>query len=226
MSEFKINELPQKYEDVIIPLLNMSDKFVLGGSLALYILNIMDYDFNGRSPDIDLSILEPLTEEELVIVRDFFNLKFNMNNGDYDIVADEDGNIHSITIKPPSYFLNKDLIQLSKEEVNEDGVWISATKIDIFNNLNLKAKDSVHIKYKGEYTLRLTHPSIILAYKSQYAYDVRVGKQYKHFEDIQKIDWKKYFPIVKNIEYEYDKDYKKITNSIFPIPSLQTFVII
>jgi hypothetical protein len=57
-----------------------------------------------------------------------------------------------------------------------------------------------------------------LAYKSQYAYDTRVGKQYKHFEDIQKIDWKKYFDIVKHIEYVWDEDYKKITNSMFPRP--------
>jgi hypothetical protein len=219
MSEFKINELPQKYEDIIIPLFNMSDKFVLGGSLALYMFNIMDYDFNGRSPDIDLSILESLTEEELVTVRDFFNLEFDIKSGDYDTIAD--GNILSINIKPPSYFLNKELIQLSKGEVNVDGMWNLITKIDIFNNHILRAKDSVHIKYKGEYTLRLTHPSIILAYKSQYAYDNRVNKQYKHFEDIQKIDWKKYFPIVKHMEYVWDEDYKKITNSIFPKPQVE-----
>jgi hypothetical protein len=221
MSEFKINELPQKYEDIIIPLFNMSDKFVLGGSLALYMFNIMDYDFNGRSPDIDLSILESLTEEELVTVRDFFNLEFDIKSGDYDTIADEDGNILSTTIKPPSYFLNKELIQLVKGEVNVDGMQNTITKIDIFNNHILRAKDSVHIKYKGEYTLRLTHPSIILAYKSQYAYDNRVNKQYKHFEDIQKIDWKKYFPIVNHMEYVWDEDYKKITNSIFPKPQVE-----
>lgn len=221
MSEFKINELPQKYEDIIIPLFNMSDKFVLGGSLALYMFNIMDYDFNGRSPDIDLSILESLTEEELVTVRDFFNLEFDIKSGDYDTIADEDGNILSTTIKPPSYFLNKELIQLVKGEVNVDGMQNTITKIDIFNNHILRAKDSVHIKYKGEYTLRLTHPSIILAYKSQYAYDNRVNKQYKHFEDIQKIDWKKYFPIVNHMEYVWDEDYKKITNSIFPKPQAE-----
>jgi hypothetical protein len=199
----------------------MSDKFVLGGSLALYMFNIMDYDFNGRSPDIDLSILESLTEEELVTVRDFFNLEFDIKSEDYDIIANEDGNMLSATIKPPSYFLNKELIQLVKGEVNVDGMQNIITKIDIFNNYNLKAKNSVHIKYKREYTLRLTHPSIILAYKSQYAYDPRIGKQYKHFEDIQKIDWKKYFPIVKNIEYVWDEDHKKITNSIFPKPQVE-----
>jgi hypothetical protein len=221
MSEFKINELPQKYEDIIIPLFNMNDKFVLGGSLALYMLNIMDYNFNSRSPDIDLSILESLTEEELVTVRDFFNLEFDIKSGDYDTIADENGNILSTNIKPPSYFLNKELIQLSKGEVNVDGMRNLITKIDIFNNHILRAKDSVHIKYKGEYTLRLTHPSIILAYKSQYAYDNRVNKQYKHFEDIQKIDWKKYFPIVNHMEYVWDEDYKKITNSIFPKPQVE-----
>jgi hypothetical protein len=218
MSEFKINELPQKYEDIILPLLNMNDKFVLGGSLALYMLNIMDYNFNSRSPDIDLSILESLTEEELVITRDFFNLEFNIKNGDYDTEINIEKDAISTIIKPPSHFINKELIQLSKGEINADGLWELTTKIDIFNNRHLRVKDSVHIVYKEEYTLRLTHPSIILAYKSQYAYDTRVGKQYKHFEDIQKIDWKKYFDIVKHIEYVWDEDYKKITNSMFPRP--------
>jgi len=55
----------------------------------------------------------------------------------------------------------------------------------------------IKIKYK-DFELRLTHPSVILSHKSKYAYDNRVGKQYKHFQDLQKIDWKKYFQIVKN----------------------------
>ena len=62
----------------------------------------------------------------------------------------------------------------------------------------------MHAKYNG-YTIKLTHPSVILSHKSKYAYDVRVGKQYKHFTDLQKINWDKYFTITKGIKTVYDK---------------------
>ena len=224
MNSILINNLPPKYEDIILPLLIMNEKFVLGGSLALYVMNIMDYDFNdpNRSPDLDLSISEPLTEEELGVVRNFFNLEFKISNGDYDTV--EHPNLDPSTkdlmpvelehiTKPISHFLTKELIQLEKGEY-ENGAYKEIYKIDIFNGHYVKPRDIIHVKYK-DYTLRLTHPSIILSYKSKYAYDPRVGKQYKHFEDIQKIDWKKYFIITKRIDYQWDDTYTKILHSKF-----------
>lgn len=224
MNSILIKALPPKYEDIILPLLNMNEKFVLGGSLALYVMNIMDYDFNdpNRSPDLDLSISEPLTEEELGVVRNFFNLEFKISNGDYDTV--EHPNLDPSTkdlmpvelehiTKPISHFLTKELIQLEKGEY-ENGAYKEIYKIDIFNSHYVKPRDIIHVKYK-DYTLRLTHPSIILSYKSKYAYDPRVGKQYKHFEDIQKIDWKKYFIITKRIDYQWDDTYTKILHSKF-----------
>ena len=72
----KVNYLPEKYEDIILPLMSMSDKLVLGGSLALHILDIMDYDFTNRKPDIDFSLREALTEHELSVIKDFYELSF------------------------------------------------------------------------------------------------------------------------------------------------------
>jgi hypothetical protein len=46
----------------------------------------------------------------------------------------------------------------------------------------------------------------------KYASDNRVGKQYKHFQDIKSIDWIKYFNILKFITPKYiiiDKDNEK-----------------
>jgi hypothetical protein len=47
----------------------------------------------------------------------------------------------------------------------------------------------------------------------KYASDNRVGKQYKHFQDIRSIDWIKYFNILKFITPKYiinvDKDNEK-----------------
>jgi hypothetical protein len=202
MSEFKINFLPEKYEDVIFPLMQTNGKFVLGGSLALYILNIMEYDFTNRTPDFDISLLESLTFNELEITKDFFGLEFKMSLGDYDLVKEEG----EYKMKSTEYFLKKDLIQLCKTSMGEDGdLGYVRTEyiIDFFNSSLLPQKEVVMVNYKG-YDLKLTHPSIILSYKSKYAYDNRVGKQYKHFEDLQKIDWKKYFYIIKNFVPKFE----------------------
>ena len=212
---FKVNYLPEKYESIIMPLMTMSDKLVLGGSLALHILDIMDYDFDNRKPDIDFSLREALTEHELSVIKDFYELSFVMRRNDYniEIVTHEDSfheeqKIQTQTPKSVQHFLTKDIIQLYKPDPNAqpDGIehWDKEYIIDFFNSTYLPKRELVVIDYKG-YELRLSHPSYILSHKSKYAYDSRVGKQYKHFQDLQQIDWKKYFGIVKKIEPKYDE---------------------
>jgi hypothetical protein len=208
---FKVNYLPEKYENIILPLMTMSDKLVLGGSLALHILDIMDYDFDNRKPDIDFSLREPLTEHELSVIKDFYELTFIMRRNDYNIESiphDDDLMEQRQTPKSVQHFLTKDIIQLYKPDPNAkpDGVehWDKEYIIDFFNSTYLPKRELVTIDYKG-YELRLSHPSYILSHKSKYAYDNRVGKQYKHFQDLQQIDWKKYFGIIKKIEPKYDE---------------------
>ena len=208
---FKVNYLPEKYESIILPLMTMSDKLVLGGSLALHILDIMDYDFDNRKPDIDFSLREALTEHELSVIKDFYELSFIMRRNDYNVetIEHEDHLMEQRQIvKPVQHFLTKDIIQLYKRDPNAqpDGIehWDKEYIIDFFNSTYLPKRELVVIDYKG-YELRLSHPSYILSHKSKYAYDSRVGKQFKHFQDLQKIDWKKYFAIVKKIEPKYDE---------------------
>jgi hypothetical protein len=64
--EHLLNRLPERWEEKIIPLMTIHNKFVLGGSLALYILKMMDYDFGKRKPDLDFSLTEPFEEEEFL----------------------------------------------------------------------------------------------------------------------------------------------------------------
>jgi hypothetical protein len=208
---FKINYLPEKYENIILPLMTMSDKLVLGGSLALHILDIMDYDFDNRKPDMDFSLKEALTEHELSVIKDFYELTFIMRRNDYNVemVPHDDETIEQRqTPKSVQHFLTKDIIQLYKPDPNAqpDGIehWDKEYIIDFFNSTYLPKRELVTIDYKG-YELRLSHPSYILSHKSKYAYDSRVGKQFKHFQDLQKIDWKKYFSIVKKIQPKYDE---------------------
>lgn len=200
---FKINHLPEKYENIILPLMSINPKLVLGGSLTLYVLDIIGYDFDNRKPDLDFNLLEALTEEELMYIKDFFNLKFKINGHDYDFIPENSTHEPSyqyVKFKPISHFLSKDLIQLDK--ISEERIWEYEYTIDLFNSSYLPKKEHIIIKYK-EFDLKLTHPSIILSHKSKYAYDPRVGKQYKHFQDLQKIDWKKYFQITKRFVANY-----------------------
>ena len=201
--EYKINHLPQKYDDVIMPLLNINDKLVLGGSLSLYIMNIMKYDFTQRVPDVDMGLKGAIVEEDLSILCDFFNLNIKHNQSDdYDIIPDINNSslVSEFKTKPVSHFVNRELIQLEKYHKKTDTVEYI---VDLFNSQYLKPKDIIHIPY-NDHIIRLTHPSVILSYKSKYAYDTRVGKQYKHFKDIQDINWDNYFKIVKQIGTVYE----------------------
>ena len=199
--EHLLNRLPEKWEDKIIPLMTMHNKFVLGGSLALYILKMMNYDFEKRNPDLDFSLTEPFEENEFLTLLDFFNLSIIKNNGDYE----EEGT--TIKIKSPVESLKKDLIMLSY--YNQNQVFMDDYdlqeyqekyyKVDFFNKNYLKIKDWFELNYFGT-TIKITHPSIILAAKMMYGTDTRVGKQFKHFQDIKGIDWDNYFKIVKHIQ--------------------------
>ena len=195
-----LNKLPQHWEDRIIPLMTINDKLVLGGSIALHILKIMDYNFNERTPDLDFSLTESFEEKEFLTLLDFFNLSVVRGVNDYG----EDG--HPIHKLNPTESLEKELIMLESNLVidpNETNWKHIYYRVDFFNKNYLRKKDWFELDYFGT-PLKLTHPSIILAAKMMYGTDNRVGKQYKHFKDIQSIDWKEYFKIVKRIRSKHN----------------------
>jgi hypothetical protein len=196
-----LNRLPQTWEDRIIPLMTLNDTFVLGGSLALHILKMMDYNFKERTPDLDFSLTEPFEEKEFITLIDFFNLSVVRGVNDYG----DDG--HPIYNLNPKTVLEKELIMLEHsgnivkaiEENKLDEYQEKYYRVDFFNNNFLKKKDWFELDYFGT-TIKITHPSVILSAKMKYATDNRVGKQHKHFQDIKSIDWKEYFKIVKRIQ--------------------------
>lgn len=210
-----INKLPQTWEDRILPLMTLHDKFVLGGSLALHILKIMDYDFKERTPDLDFSLIEPFEEKEFLTLIDFFNLHPIKTNQDYGVEGND------VIPKSSLEHLKKDLIILEHNPGPNMGMMDDDAfkeykeeyyKMDFFNKNYLKKKDWFELDYFGT-PIKLTHPSVILAAKMKYATDNRVGKQYKHFQDIQKIDWDKYFKIVKRIQ-SHHKEVKNESGNI------------
>jgi hypothetical protein len=204
-----VKTLPQKYDDIIFALTSINDKLILGGSLGLYIMGIIDYDFKNRKPDIDFSLTEPLTEDELLTLKDFFNLELIVTHGDYDFIQVNPNEDKTVKTKPISHFTQKELIQLRKNSTewvtpSGDSGYVEYT-VDFFNSQYIKQRDIVYVDYNGV-KLKVNHPSITLSHKSRYAYDNRVGKQYKHFKDIGDINWKKYFQIVKSIKSQWIDD--------------------
>lgn len=196
-----LNKLPQTWEDRIIPLMEMNNKFVLGGSIALHILKIINYDFTNRTPDIDFSLIESFEEKEFLILLDFFNLSVIKGASDYEA----DG--HPIHTLNPKTILERELIMVDHVPNTDllfgtDEWSLEYYRIDFFNKNYLKKKDWFELNYFGT-PIKITHPSIILAAKMKYATDSRVGKQYKHFQDIQGIDWNNYFPIIKRIQSKH-----------------------
>jgi len=199
--ERKINRMPSMWEDRFLALMAVNDKLVLGGSVALHILDIIKYDFKNRTPDLDFSLTEAFTEDELSVFVDFFNLSILRSTNDYE---EENGMPKPINIPET---LEKELILLETNPPHND--WDEFVKkyykVDFFNKDYLKKKDWFELDYFGT-PIKLTHPSIIFAAKMKYATDNRVGKQYKHFQDIQNINWDNYFPIVKSIQPHYSID--------------------
>lgn len=201
---YKIRELPEEYENIILPLLGINSKLSLGGSLALYILGISDYDFSKRKADIDISLSEPLTEEELLIIKDFFDLSFLVGKGDYDIITEPPRLISDIPPeevkflqKSASHFLGKELIQLKNDFI----------KIDIFNREYMtNIFDTFYLRYKEDYEIKITFPSIILSYKYRYAINPWVGSNQKHLNDLSNINFNKLSNILGNIKFYFEYD--------------------
>lgn len=198
---YKIRELPEKYENIILPLLSINSKLSLGGSLALYILGIMDCDFSKRRADIDISLSEPLTEEELLIIKDFFDLSFLVGKGDYDVIIEPPRPISDIPQevkleqKSASHFLGKELIQLKNDFI----------KIDIFNREYMtNIFDTFYLRYKEDYEIKITFPSIILSYKYRYAINPWVGSNQKHLNDLSNINFNKLSNILGNIKFYFE----------------------
>jgi hypothetical protein len=181
--------------------MTLNDTFVLGGSLALHILKVINYNFKERTPDLDFSLTEPFEEQKFLTLIDFFNLSVVRGVNDYG----DDG--HPIYNLNPKTVLEKELIMLEYsgnivkaiEENKLDEYQEKYYRVDFFNNNFLKRKDWFELDYFGT-TIKITHPSVILSAKMKYATDNRVGKQHKHFQDIKSIDWKEYFKIVKRIQ--------------------------
>lgn len=200
------------YENWVLPYFTLTNKVVLGGSLAMKMMGLMEFDEKERRPDLDFSLLEPFMSHELASIVDFLDLRRR------------DANPYTPEGKA---FVNEDLLKddlllfmkIDHVEVKntwDDSISIEEMKVynvDFFNHTYLKERDFIPVKYKthnGDIVdIKLTHPSIILAAKAKYAFDTRVGKQFKHWEDLEELFHRKnsdkYFRTMKNLHSNLNK---------------------
>ncbi len=206
------------YEQFILPYFTLSDKVVLGGSLAMKMLGLMEFEETLRQPDLDFSLTEPLTQQELSIIVDFFNL-INRDENPYK----PEGHIvdEKLLKQDLLLFTKLEEVEIMDSNLQPSGYkqLIQRYKIDFFNHTYLSKRDYLPITYKTHddqtWGIKLTHPSIILAAKAKYAFDVRVGKQFKHWEDLEELFHRKnadkYFRVLKDIE-KYRTNKRKYTS--------------
>lgn len=200
--------LPIEYERYILPYFNMSDKVVLGGSITLNMLDLMKLDYVERRPDLDFSLTAPFTDSELSVMVDFFDLRRRDKNPYF---PEGKGIVNDDILKQDLILFSK-IEQLEIIDVNNPSRTFTderqVYKVDFFNNTYISERDVIPVTYHdhedNKWAIKLTHPSIILAAKARYAFDVRVSKQFKHWEDIEELyhrkNSEKYFRIMRQIE--------------------------
>lgn len=194
-----LKQLPERLDKIVLPLMSLTNKLVLGGSTALYMIGAMK-----REPqDLDISLKERLTYSELSHIIDFFNLNYELTSDDYKFEEDDFGGGNMVANEPTvETVLNRDLIQLY--HMKDDSV---DYKIDIFNQKLVGKSNIMQVNYQGA-VLNMVHPSYCIAAKAKYAFDPRVKASYKHIADLKQImeddNLKQYYKTVNELSKKPD----------------------
>lgn len=181
------------HEDIILLLLNTTDKLILTGSTSLCLVGVMG---QRGSSDIDLCLTSPLTVDELSHIKDFLGL-------DYREPVEYRGDFTwENTAKDTESILKQGIIQLVKQSPD----WpVYDYKIDIFNDFFIKEEDVRLFEYKGQ-KIPISLPHISLMKKAKYAFDYRSSRssQEKHLNDLKRIiddkNMANYFETINKLE--------------------------
>ena len=194
-----LKQLPERLDKIVLPLMSLTNKLVLGGSTALYMIGAMK-----REPqDLDISLKERLTHSELSHIIDFFNLNYELTSDDYKFEEDDFGGGNMVANEPTvETVLNRELIQLY--HMKDD---IVDYKIDIFNQKIVGKRNIMTVEYQGA-SLNMVHPSYSIAAKAKYAFDPRIKASYKHIADLKQImeedNLKQYYKTVNELSKKPD----------------------
>lgn len=202
------------FEKYILPIMAMNDKFCLTGSLSLKMLGFEQMDNVG---DFDLALMEPLTENEYLAIKNFFSLRDSKEGynweGEHKRESKFDPNAHMWQLR-----------KSWEEEVETDdpidpndpfsGLARSRSfKLDIFNDEMIRKKDVIQIYY-DEFPIKLVHPSITLSYRMRYALDTRSTTTFKYWEKMKALmdNAKAYYQHIRIISKMYARVHEHNTN--------------
>lgn len=155
-------------------LTSICPKLILAGSVSLHVLGISNFDFKVRKPDLDFALTEPLTEEEFLLLRSFFDLK-SLNGGDYGMEDDNSVKVSDI--------LKREVIFMQDPKTNRN---FDIFNKDYFDKFRANQYNLYPINFgnnKEPYIVYCQHPAITISHKMKYAFCSNYGKKQKHFND-------------------------------------------
>jgi len=190
---------------------SLCPKLILSGRLSLYVMDLIDIDFEKRKPDLDFSLTEPLEEYELDQIISLLELE--KISGGYDTPIEE--TLYDETPKT-SDLLKQDLIRLLDKKNN---VFIDIFNTQYQNDFSPKHENLYPANF-GVYEKNNTppnhhwptveskliphiiycqHPSVTISYKVKYAFYTHYEKKKKHYEDVVDLMVKHYAHVHKRL---------------------------
>ena len=202
------------YENFLKTALNIQPKLIITGTLGLKLCGLFKEREVG---DLDFNLTESLTEDEVLIFKDFFELTPSLGGREYDLKEKS-----KETWSAKKALENPLLIQFKKyPKVKEDN-WNpndKVYKIDIFTKGGLSKKEILllDVKFSDDTVIpcKVTYPPTILSHKAKLAFDPQIGEHRKHYFDIIKgvIGDENYLGKVNNISkfsiFSYEKGHQE-----------------
>ena len=212
------------YENFLKTALNIQPKLIITGTLGLKLCGLFKEREVG---DLDFNLTESLTEDEVLIFKDFFELTPSLGMHEYDF--EQKGEKAKKTWSAKKALENPLLIQFKKYPKVEKDFWNpndKVYKIDIFTKGGLSKKEILllDVKFSDGIVIpcKVTYPPTILSYKAKLAFDPQMRSHKKHYYDIIKgvMGDKNYITKTANISqfslYSYEKGFQEPLIPQFP----------
>jgi hypothetical protein len=179
------------YENFLKTALNIQPKLIITGTLGLKLCGLFKEREVG---DLDFNLTESLTEDEVLIFKDFFGLTPFLGKHEYNLEEIEEKIKETWSAKQA--LENPLLIQFKKyPKVKEDtdsqkNLNEKVYKIDIFTKCGLSKKEILllDVKFSDGTVIpcKVTYPPTILSHKARIAFDPQMREYKKHYYDIIK----------------------------------------
>ena len=176
------------YENFLKTALNIQPKLIITGTLGLKLCGLFEEREVG---DLDFNLTESLTEDEVLIFKDFFDLTPSLGKSGYNLKQKEEKAKEIWSAKKA--LENPLLIQFKKYPKFKEDNWNpndKVYKIDIFTKGGLSKKEILLLDVKFSdgtvISCKVTYPPTTLSHKARLAFDPQMREHRKHYYDIIK----------------------------------------